>query len=162
MIKTIESRQNQKIKDLLKLSNTKVSKEQRLFKIEGFHALEMAKKSGALLCVFTTKEIKDLDVLQYLVSKDIMETISSAKSPQGVVCLCSYLEEKPIKSNKVLMLDDKIGAPYVKGAKVTGKVLAQGKAKKIIVYKYKSKKNYHKKQGHRQPFTKIQITSIEG
>ena len=64
--------------------------------------------------------------------------------------------------DKVLMLDSKIGAPYVKGAKVTGKVLAQGKAKKIIVYKYKSKKNYHKKQGHRQPFTKIQITSIEG
>ena len=64
--------------------------------------------------------------------------------------------------DKVLMLDDKIGAPYVKGAKVTGKVLAQGKAKKIIVYKYKSKKNYHKKQGHRQPFTKIQITAIEG
>ena len=64
--------------------------------------------------------------------------------------------------DKVLMLDNKIGAPYVKGAKVTGKVLAQGKAKKIIVYKYKSKKNYHKKQGHRQPFTKIQITSIEG
>ena len=64
--------------------------------------------------------------------------------------------------DKVLMLDNKIGTPYLKGAKVTGKVLAQGKAKKIIVYKYKSKKNYHKKQGHRQPFTKIQITSIEG
>ena len=64
--------------------------------------------------------------------------------------------------DKVLMLDEKIGSPYLKGAKVTGKVLAQGKAKKIIVYKYKSKKNYHKKQGHRQPFTKIQITSIEG
>ena len=64
--------------------------------------------------------------------------------------------------DKVLMLDDKIGAPYLAGAKVTGKVLAQGKAKKIIVYKYKSKKNYHKKQGHRQPFTKIQITKIEG
>ena len=64
--------------------------------------------------------------------------------------------------DKVLMLDNKVGTPYLKGAKVTGKVLAQGKAKKIIVYKYKSKKNYHKKQGHRQPFTKIQITSIEG
>lgn len=64
--------------------------------------------------------------------------------------------------DKVLMLDNKIGTPYLKGAKVTGKVLAQGKAKKIIVYKYKSKKNYHKKQGHRQPFTKIQITAIEG
>ena len=64
--------------------------------------------------------------------------------------------------DKVLMLDNKVGTPYLAGAKVTGKVLAQGKAKKIIVYKYKSKKNYHKKQGHRQPFTKIQITSIEG
>ena len=106
MIKKIESRQNQKIKDLQKLSNTKFSKEQRLFKIEGFHALEMAKKSGSLLSVFTTKEIPDLHVPQYLVSKDIMESISSTKSPQGVICVCSYLEEKPIKSRNVLMLDD--------------------------------------------------------
>ena len=64
--------------------------------------------------------------------------------------------------DKVLMVNDKIGAPYVDGAKVTAKVEAQGRAKKVIVFKYKSKKNYHKKQGHRQPFTKVQITSIEG
>ena len=64
--------------------------------------------------------------------------------------------------DKVLMVNDKIGAPYVEGAKVTAKVEAQGRAKKVIVFKYKSKKNYHKKQGHRQPFTKVQITSIEG
>ena len=106
MIKKIESKQNQNIKDLQKLSLAKFSKEQRLFKIEGFHALEMARKSGALLSVFTTKEIKDLEVPQYLVSKEIMESISSAKTPQGVICVCSYLEEKPIKSHKVLMLDD--------------------------------------------------------
>ena len=106
MIKKIESKQNQKIKDLQKLSISKFSKEQGLFKIEGFHALEMAKKSGALLSVFTTKEIKDLEVPQYLVSKEIMESISSAKTPQGVICVCSYLEEKPIKSHKVLMLDN--------------------------------------------------------
>ncbi len=106
MIKKIESKQNQNIKDLQKLSVPKFSKEQRLFKIEGFHALEMARKSGALLSVFTTKEIKDLEVPQYLVSKEIMESISSAKTPQGVICVCSYLEEKPIKSHKVLMLDD--------------------------------------------------------
>ena len=106
MIRKIESRQNQKLKDLQKLSNTKFSKEQRLFKIEGFHALEMAKKSGLLLSVFTTKEIPNLYVPQYLVSKDIMESISSTKSPQGVICVCSYLEEKPIKSRNVLMLDD--------------------------------------------------------
>ncbi len=64
--------------------------------------------------------------------------------------------------DKVLMVNDKVGAPYVEGAKVTAKVEAQGRAKKVIVFKYKSKKNYHKKQGHRQPFTKVQITSIEG
>jgi len=106
MIVKIESRQNQRIKDLVKLSNPKTSKEQKLFKIEGFHALEMAKDSGLLVSVFTTKEIKGLDVLQYVVSKEIMESISSAKSPQGVICVCKYLEEKPIKSDKVLLLDD--------------------------------------------------------
>ena len=69
---------------------------------------------------------------------------------------------KEITFDKVLMVNDKIGAPYVEGAKVTANVVKQGKAKKVIVFKYKSKKNYHKKQGHRQPFTKIQITAIEG
>lgn len=64
--------------------------------------------------------------------------------------------------DKVLMLNEKVGNPYVEGAKVSAKVEAQGRAKKVIVFKYKSKKNYHKKQGHRQPFTKVQITSIEG
>lgn len=64
--------------------------------------------------------------------------------------------------DKVLMLDGKLGNPYVSGAKVTAKVEKQGRAKKVIVFKYKSKKNYHKKQGHRQPFTKVQISTIEG
>lgn len=64
--------------------------------------------------------------------------------------------------DKVLMVNGKVGNPYVKNAKVTAKVEKHGKAKKIIVYKYKAKKNYHKKQGHRQPYTKVQIVSIEG
>lgn len=72
------------------------------------------------------------------------------------------LENETVVFDKVLMVNEKVGAPYVKGAKVTAKVEKQGKAKKIIVYKYKSKKNYHKKQGHRQPFTKVQIIAIEG
>ena len=105
MIK-IESRQNERIKDLMKLSMTKYSKEQRLFKIEGFHSLEMAKQSGTLLSVFTTEELPDLHVPQYLVSKDVMEYISSVKSPQGVVCVCAYPDEMPIKSDKVLLLDN--------------------------------------------------------
>ena len=54
-----------------------------------------------------------------------------------------------------------IGNPVVEGAKVTAKVIAHGKAKKVIVFKFKAKKDYRKKQGHRQPFTKILIEKIE-
>ena len=57
--------------------------------------------------------------------------------------------------------DVKIGAPFLEGVKVTGKVLKQGKDKKIVVYKYKSKANYRRKQGHRQPYTKVSIEKIE-
>lgn len=53
-----------------------------------------------------------------------------------------------------------IGAPTVAGAKVEGKVLSQVKGQKIVVYKYKAKKNERKKQGHRQPYTKVEITSV--
>lgn len=54
-----------------------------------------------------------------------------------------------------------IGTPVVAGAKVVAKVIAQDKAKKVIVFKFKPKKDYRKKQGHRQPFTKIVIEKIE-
>ena len=57
--------------------------------------------------------------------------------------------------------DVKIGTPVVEGAKVTGKVEAQGKDKKILVFKYKAKSTYRKRQGHRQPFTKVVIEKIE-
>ena len=53
-----------------------------------------------------------------------------------------------------------IGAPYVEGAKVAASVIGDGKEKKVIVYKYKSKKGFHKKRGHRQPFTKVKIETI--
>ncbi|MBQ7171129.1 MAG: 50S ribosomal protein L21 [Clostridia bacterium] len=52
------------------------------------------------------------------------------------------------------------GAPYLDGAKIEATVVKNGKAKKIVVFKYKPKKNEKKKQGHRQPYTKIQIASI--
>ncbi len=58
--------------------------------------------------------------------------------------------------------DVKIGAPYVSGASVSAKVLKNGKNKKVIVFKYKPKKGYRRKQGHRQPFTKLQIEKING
>ncbi len=55
----------------------------------------------------------------------------------------------------------KVGAPVVEGAKVVAQVLRNGKSKKIYVMKYKAKKNEKKKIGHRQPYTKVQIASIE-
>jgi len=56
----------------------------------------------------------------------------------------------------------KVGRPLVEGAKVTAKVEAQGKEKKIRIFKYKAKSNYRRRQGHRQPFTKVVIEKIEG
>ena len=73
-------------------------------------------------------------------------------------------EGKKITFDKVVLVSDgkkvDIGAPYVKDVKVEGKVLAHGKHKKVLVYKYKPKKNYRRTQGHRQPYTKVEITSI--
>lgn len=56
--------------------------------------------------------------------------------------------------------DVKVGAPYVKGVTVTAKVEEHGRDKKITVYKFKKRKNYSRKQGHRQPFTKLVIDKI--
>ncbi len=63
--------------------------------------------------------------------------------------------------DNVLMVDGKIGTPYVKGAKVTAEVVKLGKTKKILVYKYNAKKQYRKLQGHRQPYTQVEIKKIE-
>ena len=68
------------------------------------------------------------------------------------------------KFDKVLVLakegDIKVGAPYVEGAAVTASVIGDGKAKKVIVYKYKRKTGYHKKNGHRQQYTAVKIDKI--
>ena len=65
--------------------------------------------------------------------------------------------------DQVLMLDAKIGSPYLTGVTVTGKVLKNGKSKKIRIFKYKNKSRSNRKtQGHRQPYTKIEITKING
>ncbi|MBU3090680.1 50S ribosomal protein L21 [Clostridium sp. CM028] len=73
--------------------------------------------------------------------------------------------ETTIELNEILAVGKEegliVGKPVVEGAKVVAKVLAQGKAKKIIVFKFKRKLDYRKKQGHRQAYTKIQIEKIE-
>ena len=62
--------------------------------------------------------------------------------------------------DKVIMADKKVGTPYVNGATVEAKVEKHGKQKKIVIFKYLQKKSSHKKQGHRQPYTKLVITKI--
>ncbi|WP_444645371.1 50S ribosomal protein L21 [Caproiciproducens sp. R1] len=80
-----------------------------------------------------------------------------------------YIEKLAAEENssvdfKVVALDGddglKVGAPYVEGATVTGTVIKNGKGKKITVFTYKSKKSEKRKMGHRQPYTKVQITAI--
>ena len=70
-------------------------------------------------------------------------------------------EKDKVTFDKVLVLGDTIGHPYVDGAKVTGEIVKQGKQRKIRIFKYRQKTNYHKTQGHRQPYTKVKITSIK-
>lgn len=69
-----------------------------------------------------------------------------------------------IKFGEVLMVgtesSPKIGRPFVDGAVVAGKILAQDRAKKVIVYKKKKRKGYEKRYGHRQPYTEVQITKV--
>ena len=90
------------------------------------------------------------------------------KVAQGDVVFFEKLdteEGKKVNFDKVILVSDdngvQVGNPYVKGVKVEGKVVSHGKAKKIIVFKMKAKKNERKKQGHRQPYTKVEITAIK-
>ena len=90
------------------------------------------------------------------------------KVAEGDVVFFEKLEgeegKKVTFDNVVLVSNDskvEVGAPYVKGVKVEGKVVSHGKAKKIIVFKMKAKKNYRRTQGHRQPYTKVEITKIK-
>ncbi|MBI2607705.1 MAG: 50S ribosomal protein L21 [Candidatus Doudnabacteria bacterium] len=91
---------------------------------------------------------------QYLVSPD--DKITIEKLPVGV--------GEPVVFDKVLLITDggkvNLGKPFVDGSKVTGKVLSQGRGKKIVVYKYKAKSRYRRKQGHRQDQSIVQIEKI--
>ena len=92
---------------------------------------------------------------QYTVQQGDVITIEKIVASQGDV----------IELQEVLAIIDgeklNIGKPFVADAKVKAKVLAQGKDRKVLVFKYKPKKGYHKTQGHRQSFTKVQIEKIE-
>ncbi|SFJ41738.1 50S ribosomal protein L21 [Thermoflavimicrobium dichotomicum] len=92
---------------------------------------------------------------QYRVEKDSVLFIEKLDAQEG----------ETVTFDKVLLVNKDgetiVGKPVVEGAKVTGKVVKHGRGKKIVVFKYKPKKNYKRKQGHRQPFTKVVIENIE-
>ena len=92
---------------------------------------------------------------QYKVEKDQILHVENLNIEEG----------GEVVFDKVLLVsgDDgaiTVGKPYVKGATVKGSVLKNGKSKKIIVFKYKAKKNQRKKKGHRQPFTRVEIKEL--
>lgn len=101
---------------------------------------------------------------QYIVSPGQKLKIEKIENKPVSAKAASNEEAKELVFDQVLLLEKdgklEIGAPLVAGAKVTAKILSQGKNKKVIVYKYKAKKRYHRKKGHRQPFTEIEITGI--
>ncbi|MEE2644778.1 MAG: 50S ribosomal protein L21 [Myxococcota bacterium] len=74
--------------------------------------------------------------------------------------------EGEVSFDEVLLVggegETKIGAPRVEGATVSAKILAEGRGKKILIFKKNRRKGYHKKQGHRQSYTELQVTRIQG
>ena len=90
---------------------------------------------------------------QYLVEEGSVIYVEKLNAEEG----------KNVVFDEVLMLDGSFGSPKVDGAKVTGKVVKHGKGKKIRIFKYVNKsKSTRKSQGHRQPYTKVEITKING
>lgn len=107
MIYRIESKQNSKIKQLLDLDNNSSREKEKEFIVEGFHMLEMALESNMVKRIFSIEKIENIPdkIPQYLVNEEIMKKISHEKTPQGVVAVCKYLEEKQIKNDHILYLD---------------------------------------------------------
>ena len=105
---------------------------------------------------------------QYKVSKGGFLSIEKLKGPasaKGYGKAKEYKKGDKLVFDKVLLLDDgknsTIGAPHITGAKVDAEITEIGRARKILVVKYKQKSRYLRRNGHRQPFFKIKITSIK-
>lgn len=97
---------------------------------------------------------------QYKVSEGGLVSIEKLKA-KGI----EYKKGDKLSFDKVMLVDDgkdtTIGTPYIKGAKVDAEIVEIGRARKVMVIKYKQKSRYLKRNGHRQPFFKVKITSIK-
>ena len=106
MIEKIVSKSNSKIKYITSLHNAKYRKENKQFLAEGYKSLEMALKTGLVKEVYSLKEIEGLkDIPNYIVTEEIMEKISTSKTPEGVVFLCDIPNLLGNKLDKVIYLD---------------------------------------------------------
>lgn len=98
---------------------------------------------------------------QYIVSPGQKLKIEKLNLPAGEA---GKKEGAEIKFDKVLLLEKnkhiEIGTPFIKDAKVEAKILSHGKGKKVIAFKYKAKKRYKVKKGHRQPYTEVEIVKL--
>ncbi|MEX2052484.1 MAG: 50S ribosomal protein L21 [Candidatus Paceibacterota bacterium] len=98
---------------------------------------------------------------QYKVSKDSLVSIEKMKDKEGTL----YKKGDKVSFDKVLLVDNgkdtTIGTPYIDGAKVDAEIVEIGRARKILILKYKQKSRYLRRNGHRQPFFKVKITSIK-
>ena len=89
---------------------------------------------------------------QIMVQKDAIIFVEKLEGAEGTT----------VSFDEVLMIDNKIGKPFLTGASVTGVIEKQGKQKKIVVYRHNAKSTFKRKYGHRQPYTRIKITEIKG
>ena len=107
MINQINSKTNSKIKYLVSLKDSKTRKEAKQFLAEGYKILEMALEANRVKEIYSLEEIKDIpdEIPQYIVTKEIMDKISSVKTPEGVVFLCDIIENKSNKNDKIIYLD---------------------------------------------------------
>ncbi len=111
MIQTIASKDNKKVKETIALYCNKERKEKGLFIVEGYHLLEMALAAKKLKCVFSLEKVDDLpdEIEQYLVSEEILKKMSKTQNPQGIVAVCSVLEQKEIIGNAIYL--DEVSDP---------------------------------------------------
>lgn len=89
---------------------------------------------------------------QLLVKQDDIIFVEKLEGKEGDV----------VTFDKVLLIDQKVGKPFLEGASVTGVIEKQGKQKKIIVFRHNHKSTHRRKYGHRQPYTRIKITEVRG
>ena len=107
MIIQISSRTNDKIKHVVSLRNKKNRQDEGLFVAEGKKALELALKSGLVKEVYTLKSLKlPAEIAQYIITKEILEKISSSVTPEGIVFVAEIPEQKLLKKDKLIYLDE--------------------------------------------------------